>query len=124
MENWQDWVDVQWSDIPKPRAKLRVSLVFNDGVTDGEIAVVNPPNPEVPSSKQSASLPIPSTEQISCILAFKPWPVSFKLENLSSLPRSSALLLSQGKPVEKEGLFHLLDAVYTEVSIYSLSCGG
>ncbi|XP_076327779.1 uncharacterized protein LOC143234361 isoform X2 [Tachypleus tridentatus] len=98
MEDWQDWVDVQWSDIPKPRAKLLVSLVSNVGASDGEIAVVNPPNPEEPSSKQSASSPGPSTEKIqsisSCILAFKPWLVPFKLENLSSLPRSTALLLS------------------------------
>ncbi|XP_076315636.1 uncharacterized protein LOC143228218 [Tachypleus tridentatus] len=40
MENWQDWVDVQWSDIPKPRAKLRVSLASNAGASDEEIAVV------------------------------------------------------------------------------------
>ncbi|XP_076373597.1 uncharacterized protein LOC143258467 [Tachypleus tridentatus] len=40
MEDWQDWVDVQWFDIPKPRAKLRVSLVSNAGASDGEIAVV------------------------------------------------------------------------------------
>ncbi|XP_076311648.1 uncharacterized protein LOC143225686 isoform X2 [Tachypleus tridentatus] len=52
--------------------------------------------------------------------AFKSWPVPFKLKNLLSLPRSTALLLSQAKSVEKEGRFHLLDAVYTEVSNYTL----
>ncbi|XP_076326781.1 uncharacterized protein LOC143233861 [Tachypleus tridentatus] len=40
MENLQDWVDVQWSDISKPRTKLHVSLVSNAGASDGEIAVV------------------------------------------------------------------------------------
>ncbi|XP_076324735.1 uncharacterized protein LOC143232773 isoform X2 [Tachypleus tridentatus] len=65
MEDWQDWVDVQWSYFPKPRIKLRVSLVSNAGASDE--AVVNPPNPQVPSSKQSASSPSPSTEQIKSI---------------------------------------------------------
>ncbi|XP_076314728.1 uncharacterized protein LOC143227075 [Tachypleus tridentatus] len=40
VKDWQDWVDVQWSDIPKPRAKLRVFLVSNAGASDREIAVV------------------------------------------------------------------------------------
>ncbi|XP_076359038.1 sterile alpha motif domain-containing protein 3-like [Tachypleus tridentatus] len=57
---------------------------------------------------------------VQCILAFKPWTVPSQRDNLSSLPRSTALLLSQGKPVEKEGRFHLLDAICTEVSNYTL----
>ncbi|XP_076304606.1 uncharacterized protein LOC143222255 isoform X2 [Tachypleus tridentatus] len=40
MEDWQDWVDVQWSDIPKLRVKLCVSLVSYAGASDEEIAVV------------------------------------------------------------------------------------